>query len=193
VSASLNGASVSAGIKVIPEPPRIDAIAPASGATGTLVSLSGAFFDPVPANNQVSFPGSGGAPVPAAVIAASASQVTVRVPELAVSGPITLTDSRGTGESAPFTLLPLAARFELSHAGLTARTPNASSPVTPFVQGAIPGDALRFEVLAGPEHGTAQVDNNKLIYQPDSVSGFTGSDKFTYRVHAADSPDAPPW
>src|SRR5436190_4939006 len=95
VSASLNGGSVSAAVIVIPEPPRIDAIAPASGATGSLVTLSGAFFDPVPANNQVSFAGAGGASVAAAVIAANASQVTVRVPELSVSGPIMLTHSRG--------------------------------------------------------------------------------------------------
>jgi len=184
VSASLNGGSVSAAVIVIPEPPRIDAIAPASAATGTLVSLSGAFFDPVPANNQVSFPGADGASVPAAVIAASASQVTVRVPQLAVSGPITLTDSRGTAQSAPFLLLPLAARFELTRAGLTARNTNISSPVTPFVQGAIPADAFSLEILAAPQTGTALVVDNKLVYTP--VAGFNGSDKFPYRVLAAD-------
>jgi hypothetical protein len=187
VSASLNGRSVSAAVRVVPEPPRIDAIAPASGAAGTLVTLSGAFFDPAPAANQVSFAGADGAPVTAAVIAASASQVTVRVPERAVSGPITLTDSRGRGESAPFMLLPLAARLELSRAGLTARNTNLSSPVTPFVQGAIPGDALSFELpaeLAAPEHGKAKVDdNNKLVYE--TALGFNGSDKFQYRVRAA--------
>jgi hypothetical protein len=188
VSASLNGVSVFAALRVLPEPPRVDAIAPASGAPGTLVTLSGAFFDPVPAHNQVSFAGAGGVQTSAPVIAASTSQVTVRVPELALSGPITLTDSRGTGQSAPFVLLPVAARFELSHAGLTARTPNPGSPVTPFVQGAIPGDAFGFEVLAPPDNaaaqGVAQVVDNKLVYQ--STTGFTGSDKFTYRVHAAD-------
>lgn len=185
VSASLNGVSISSAVRILPEPPRIDAIAPASGAPGTLVTLSGEFFDPVPAGNQVSFEGAGGVRIPAPVIAATASQVTVRVPAHALSGPITLTDSRGTGQSAPFTLLPLAARFELSHAGLTARTPSPSSPVTPFVRGAIPGDALRFEVLTPPQNGTAQVDiGNRLVYQP--ASGFTGSDNFSYRVLAAD-------
>ena len=184
VRATLNGVTISAAVNVRPEPPRIDAIAPSAGATGILATLSGAFFDPVPQGNQVSFAGAGGAPVPALVIAASASQVTVRVPQLAVSGPITLTDSRGTAESTPFTLLPLGARFDLSHAGLTARNTNTSSPVTPFVQGAIPGDAFTFEVLADPQVGAALVVDNKLVYTP--VAGFTGSDKFPYRVLTAD-------
>lgn len=184
VRASLNGGSVSAAVIVIPEPPRIDAIAPASGAMGTLVTLSGAFFDPVPANNQVSFAGAGDAVLAAMVIAANASQITVRVPELSVSGPIKLANSRGTAQSGPFVLLPLAARFERSHAGLTARNTNTSSPVTPFVQGSIPGDAFSFETLVAPQTGTALVVDNKLVYTP--LAGFTGSDKFAYRALAAD-------
>jgi hypothetical protein len=192
VSASLNGRPVSAAVRVLPEPPRIDAIAPASGAPGTLVTLSGVFFDPVPANNHVLFAGAGDAQE-AAVIAASASQVTVRVPQLAVSGPITLTDSRGTAQSAPFMLLPLAARFDLTRAGMTARSVspgspvNPSSPVTPFVKGADPGDAFSLEVLAQPATGTASLNGNKLAYQPNqSIPAFSGVDQFPYRVLAAD-------
>lgn len=184
VSASLNGVTISAAVRVLPEPPRIDAVAPASGATGTLVTLSGAFFDPVPANNQVSFAGAGDAVVAATVIAANASQVTVRVPESALSGPIGLANSRGTAQSAPFVLLPRAARFELTRAGISARTANPSSPVTPFVQGANPGDMLDFVEPGPAASGTATVIGNKLVYQ--SIAGFTGVDQFSYRALAAD-------
>src|SRR6267154_2159737 len=74
VTASLNGASVSAAVKVVPPPARIDAIAPADGT-----------------------------PAQAAVIAANASQLTVRVPLLAASGPVTVTNAGGAAQSVGFT------------------------------------------------------------------------------------------
>jgi len=80
----------------------ITAIAPTSGAVGTTVTLTGVGFDPVPVNNALAFRGINNSLVPAAVLTASATLLTVRVPALAESGPITLTNSRGTTQSPPF-------------------------------------------------------------------------------------------
>jgi len=83
---------------------RIESVTPASGAVESLVALSGTGFDPVPANNQIVFRGINSTTVPAAVQSASTTQLSVRVPPLAESGPITLTNARGTTTSPPFTV-----------------------------------------------------------------------------------------
>ncbi len=82
----------------------INSVTPASGAVESLVTLSGTGFDPVPANNQVVFRGINNTTAPASVLTASATQLTVKVPALADTGPITLTNSRGTTQSPPFTV-----------------------------------------------------------------------------------------
>jgi len=83
---------------------RITAISPPSGPLGTVVGLTGVSFDPVPANNHVSFPGANGTSVPATVLTASPTLITFAVPAAAASGPITVSNSRGTATSAPFTI-----------------------------------------------------------------------------------------
>ncbi len=83
---------------------RIDAVTPASGAVESVVTLAGTGFDPVLANNQVLFRGINNTTVPATVQSATATQLTVRVPPLAESGPITVTNARGTAASPPFTV-----------------------------------------------------------------------------------------
>lgn len=83
---------------------RITAMSPASGPAGTVVGLTGVSFDPVPANNRVAFTGAGGASVPATVLTASSTMITFAVPAAATSGPITVSNTRGTATSAPFTV-----------------------------------------------------------------------------------------
>ncbi len=83
---------------------RIDSVTPATGAVESLVTLVGAGFDPVPANNQVAFRGINNTTVSATVLSVTPTVITVRVPALADSGPITLTNSRGTAQSPPFTV-----------------------------------------------------------------------------------------
>jgi hypothetical protein len=122
--------------------------------------------------------------VPAAVIAANASQLTVRVPEGAAPGPITLNNSRGTTQSAAFPLLPLNTRFTATRAGINAPLTRRSTPVTPFVQGAGAGDTFIFEVLAQPAKGVAFVSGNKLVYQ--AKAAINDVDQFPYRATAAD-------
>jgi len=83
---------------------QINTVTPASGAVESLVTLAGTGFDPSPANNQVAFRGINNTTVPATVQSATATQITVKVPALAESGPITLTNARGTTQSPPFTV-----------------------------------------------------------------------------------------
>jgi len=88
----------------IQPPLQITTVTPASGAVGTIVTLQGSGFDPVPANNQLVFPGINNTTVPAVTLSATATVITTQVPPLADSGPITLTNSRGTTSSPPFTV-----------------------------------------------------------------------------------------
>ena len=88
-------------LSVVPASPAIDSISPVSGPIGTLVTLTGRNFDPAPGNNQVSFSGAAAA----TVLTASGTQMTLRVPPLSETGPITLTTSRGSTQSPTFTVV----------------------------------------------------------------------------------------
>ena len=104
---------------------RIDSISPTSGNVGSSVTLTGDGFVVNPANstdnsaatgNAVSFAGS----APATITQASATQLTVNVPNDANSGPITVTNSRGSASSTPFTVIrALDVSFTASPANLT--------------------------------------------------------------------------
>jgi len=82
---------------------RITAISPASGPVGTVVGLTGTAFDTFAANNQVAFPGVNGSSIPATILTISPKLMTMVVPPGVISGPITVSNSRGTATSAPFT------------------------------------------------------------------------------------------
>ncbi|MCI0689505.1 MAG: IPT/TIG domain-containing protein, partial [Sporichthyaceae bacterium] len=82
--------------------PEIDSIEPTSGVIGSSVTLSGHGFDPLPANNTVTFAGGS----QAQMISASFTQLEIRVPLLAESGFITVTTARGSAQSpVVFTVL----------------------------------------------------------------------------------------
>jgi RHS repeat-associated protein len=83
---------------------RINAVTPASGDVGATVTLAGTGFDPIAASNLISFRGINNTTVPSAALSATPTQITVRVPPLADSGPITLSNGRGTTQSPPFTV-----------------------------------------------------------------------------------------
>jgi RHS repeat-associated protein len=82
----------------------ISTIEPTSGAVGTTVTLTGTGFDPVPGNNALSFRGVNNTTVIAQALSTTATQMTVRVPAGADTGPITLTNSRGSAQSPTFTV-----------------------------------------------------------------------------------------
>jgi trimeric autotransporter adhesin len=76
--------------RLIAQGPRVDGVAivglaPAYGATGTLVSIQGYGFDPVAAAYQVSFGG-----VMAAVDSATPELIVATVPAEAATGPVTV-------------------------------------------------------------------------------------------------------
>jgi len=83
----------------------INTVTPASAEIGATITLLGTGFDPVPAANALVFRGINDTTAPAAALTATPSAITVRVPPLADSGPITLTNSRGTVQSPPFTVV----------------------------------------------------------------------------------------
>jgi len=98
-----DGKSSDALLLTLTEPPvalAIEAIAPAAAAPGAQVVISGVGFDPVTANNAVSFAGT-----PAVVSTGNTTQLTVTVPAAANTGPVTVTNSRGSVTGPSFTVL----------------------------------------------------------------------------------------
>lgn len=97
-------ASSSLTFTVVPPVPVgvvITGINPTSGAPASEVVITGTGFVSPASGNTVTFYGN----VPAVVQAGTTTQLTVRVPDAAQTGPITVTNSIGSGESAPFTVV----------------------------------------------------------------------------------------
>ena len=80
---------------------RIDAITPTSAPPGDIVTLSGSGFASPASANTVAFSGN----VPAVVQSGGATQLLVKVPDTAQSGPITVANTLGTAQSEPFTVV----------------------------------------------------------------------------------------
>lgn len=78
----------------------ITSISPTSGPIGTLVTITGTGFTPDTAQNVI-FSGSN---TQIANPSGTASQITVAVPPGAITGPITVYNSAGSGSSASFTV-----------------------------------------------------------------------------------------
>jgi uncharacterized protein (TIGR02145 family) len=76
-----------------PTKPHIEYIDPPAGNIGSEVIISGSGFDPIPANNKVTFTAVSTAGVNGLVTSASLSTLTVRVPYGAVSGAIRVTSN----------------------------------------------------------------------------------------------------
>ncbi|HEY9724508.1 MAG TPA: IPT/TIG domain-containing protein [Oscillatoriaceae cyanobacterium] len=93
-----NGATITVSPTPSPTPtppaPSITSI-PASASTGSNITISGSNFDPTRANDAVTINGS-----PATVVSASATSLTVTVPNGATSGPVAVTVNGQTGTSA---------------------------------------------------------------------------------------------
>jgi len=70
-----------------PQPLAVGSFSPASGAAGATVTITGAGFDPDPFHMQVKFADN----LAAEVVSSSATQVVVKVPVGAVSGPVIVT------------------------------------------------------------------------------------------------------
>ena len=91
--------------KVMPPPPPpvspvINSINPTSGVVGAQVTINGANFDIIAANNTVKVNG-----VAATIVSATATTLIVNAPVLGATGPITETTSGGTATGPVFTYL----------------------------------------------------------------------------------------
>ncbi|MBO9541443.1 IPT/TIG domain-containing protein [bacterium] len=84
-------------------PPSLLTVVPASGMVGTLVTLYGTNFAPAAADCSVSFNG-----VPSAVLSATTTQLTVRVPAGATTGPVSVQTPQGTTAPVAFTVVATA-------------------------------------------------------------------------------------
>ena len=103
-------------------PPSISDFNPSQGAPLTTLTINGSNFDDRgPAYNQVTFSGStpGIYAVPAQVLTASSTQLTVQVPELAYNGPIQVISHHLNGQSATsFTVAPAISSLSAPCIGL---------------------------------------------------------------------------
>jgi hypothetical protein len=77
----------------------IAAISPDNGPVDTPVLITGSGFEPIAANNQVSFNGAA-----AAVLSTTATTIQTVVPPNATTGPVTVITPNGSASSTPFTV-----------------------------------------------------------------------------------------
>ena len=98
----VQGATSASSFTVVP-PPAITGFSPASAPVGTSITITGANFDPTPANNTVTFFNG----ITAVVTSCTSTQIVAAVPTGTITGPITVTvygiNSAVTGTS--FTVL----------------------------------------------------------------------------------------
>ena len=88
--------TVTVPVTVIGGAPVVTGFAPAKALAGMVVTVTGGEFDPgAPANNIVRVNG-----IQAAVLQATSSTLTIRVPAGATTGPVSVTTASGTGSSS---------------------------------------------------------------------------------------------
>lgn len=148
----------------------IAAIAPDNGPIGTHVLITGSGFDPVAANNQVSFNG-----VAAQVLGATTTAIQTLVPADATTGPITVTTPHGSASSAPFTVTS-------GHRLLISKSPDQQTysrgqpiTITTLVVDRdgqpVPGAAV---VLVSDPVEDARADNT-FVYETDGTFTITAT------------------
>lgn len=155
-----------------PPPPTISSFAPASGAVGSSVTLTGSGFSATLSDNIVWF----GA-VKATVTAATATQLTVTVPAGATYQPVSVTVNGLTG----FSKAPFLVTFQSS------RTINATSFATmvEFATGTVPWSVAvgDFDLDGKPDLVAVNSNSNSVsVIRNTSVSGSIISDSFASRV-----------
>lgn len=159
-----SGNSSLAGFTWYP-PPVITSFAPASGPVGTVVTISGSGFDPVPSNNLVYF----GA-VKATVTGGSATSLTVMVPVSATYEPISVISNHLVGySSSPFqvTFANGGSITQNSFANATVISTGADNGPMNISLGDFDGDG-RID-LAVPHYSNPANNSGVLIYRNTST------------------------
>lgn len=141
-------------LTVQPPPPGISSLSPASVYPGATLTVSGTGFGATPSANVVRF--AGGAT--ATILNASATSLTVRVPEGAQSGPVSVT---ANGAEIP------------SAVGLTVLTPVRAFIVTPV--SSPPVQAALHDVAWGNGRFVAAGAGGIVLHSTDGVSWRPGS------------------
>jgi uncharacterized protein YkwD len=163
--------------------PTVQAGAPATADEGESVSLVGASFgDPGTSDTHTATVdwGDGSGPQPAALAgpAVQASHVYTSAGVFTVT--VTVTDGDGDAGSATTTMTIVRPNRAPTASDSTVTT-QVGVPVAVTLQGADPdGDALTYEVLSQPAHGTLSGIAPALTYTP--AADYAGPDSFTFEV-----------
>jgi len=126
-----NGIGLSSSVYTVPlPPPTISSLNPATGATGTAVTVTGTNFGNV---SSVKFNGTSAA----SFTVNSMTQITATVAGGSTTGKVTVTTASGTATSATNFTVTAAPTLDLSIEGLyiTQATQEYPNPVVPLVQG----------------------------------------------------------
>ena len=169
--------------------PSVIEVVPARGAPGTEITLHGTGFAPDPGGNDVEFAGR-----PATVTAAGTFELTVVVPEGAVSGPVTVSTPHGSAASdEPFDVIEAHAPV------VTAVHPRLIGPwdeVTIEGEG-FTGDPLLDHVVVGDTtYATVEsASPTKLVVTvpPTATSGRVSVATPDGTGHSADEVFVTPW
>jgi RHS repeat-associated protein len=142
--------------------PTITSFTPAEGPVGTSVTITGTNFDPVPANNTVTFNG-----VTATVTAATATSLTATVPTGATTGPITVTTAAGTATSATnFTVL-----VPPSVTGFTPASGRTGNSVTVIGTNFVNVSAVTFNGIAATSFTVQTATTLTAVVPPTATTG----------------------
>ena len=184
--ASIAELSVDGFSNVPPPPPTVDNknIQTNSG-TPVIITLTGT--DPIPGDvlkfSVLALPQHG------TLTSGTTSNSVTYTPNTGFSGTDSYaykaTDGQGVDSNiATVTITVNAAQNNPPTADNKAISTNAGTPVTITLTGTdpIPGDVLKFSVLALPQHGTltSGTTSNSVAYTPNT--GFSGTDSFTYKA-----------
>ncbi len=150
----------------------VSSISPASGTSGTTVTLSGSGlwgtttvrFGGMPATNVSTSYGSGGN-----------AQVTATAPNGSGTVTISVTTDAGTFSGGTFTFTPPTANPVSAAVGYNS----SNNPITLSTS----GNPTSVAVGSTPTHGTARASGTSITYTP--AAGYSGLDSFTYTASNA--------
>ncbi len=158
-----------------PTPPTITSIAPASGAVGDTVTITGTGFSTTKANNVVRFSSNTTGPAPQAeVVSATATQLVVKVPAGAVSGGLTVysTEAEAVASSENFTVTTAGGGTDTPPAATTAAGKLAAA-----IGAGLSGtynltcpDSTSRTITINPD-GSSLIDNVPLVGGASGASG----------------------
>ena len=142
-------------------PPTISLFAPAAGATGSPVTITGTNFNSTPASNIVTFNG-----VSAVVTASTATSIITSVPAGATSGPITVTIGCSQATSATnFNVCTVPAS-----PGVTGASRCGAGTLTLTANGGVPGAYVWYTAASG---GSALPGETNAAFVTPSLSTTT--------------------